>query len=282
MINDGKTSGHNLDPRLYRTNLDDYAERWKHMAHFRREDSILELRLHKNDGPFQWGVDVHRNFAPMFMDIANDPDNEVLILTGTGDSFIAERDNQNWSSHGYAVEAKAFSAHAVYEHWYNTQPGEVFALLNMPIPIIAAVNGPHRIHHELSLVADIVVAAETTYYQDVHSFQGVVPGDGAQILWRELLGPNRGRAFLITSEKLYADEAHRLGVVHKVLPLDKVLEEAWRIARETFMTQPRTARRMTHSLLIQPWRRLFEQELQSGLAHEALAGRDERRPQVWR
>jgi enoyl-CoA hydratase/carnithine racemase len=98
-----------------------------------------------------------------------------------------------------------------------------------------------------------------------------VPGDGVHTLFRELLGPNRGRYFLLMGNKIFAEEAKQLGLVGEVLPRDKLLERAWEIATKVFMSKNRIQRRLTRSLLIQPWRELFTKELFSGMAHESLA-----------
>jgi enoyl-CoA hydratase/carnithine racemase len=90
------------------------------------------------------------------------------------------------------------------------------------------------------------------------------------IIFRELLGMNRGRYFLYTGERIDAAEALLLGVVAEILPADQLLERAWQLAREVFMTKSRVQRRLTRSLLIQPWRELFVRELGLGMAHECL------------
>jgi 6-oxocamphor hydrolase len=55
-----------------------------------------------------------------------------------------------------------------------------------------------------------------------------------------------------------------------ILPADQLLERAWQLAREVFMTKSRVQRRLARSLLIQPWRELFVRELGLGMAHECL------------
>jgi enoyl-CoA hydratase/carnithine racemase len=90
-------------------------------------------------------------------------------------------------------------------------------------------------------------------------------------LYRELLGHNRGRYFMLSGEKIYAEEAKSLGLVSEVLAPDELLPRAWEMARTIFMNKDRLHRRLTRSLLIQPWRELFTKELFSGMAHESMA-----------
>jgi 6-oxocamphor hydrolase len=255
--------------QMYRTHLSDYAEKWRDFFAFRREDGILEVRMHTDDGPCRWGLEVHRAIIPAFADIHHDPENECVILTGTGDSFLALQNEESWSRNGFR---EPFSHRHGYDIFYLDQTKEPFALLNLEVPVIAAINGPVLMHHELALLNDIVLCSRDTVIQDGHFAQmGIVPGDGGHILFRELLGRNRGRYFLYTGQSLNAQQCLDLGLVGEVLPRDQLLERAWDIARNLFMTRNRVHRRLTRSLFTQPWRELFSRELASGMAIESWA-----------
>lgn len=254
---------------IYRTFLDDYAEKWTDNFHFHREDGILELRLHTNGGACQWGLEVHRALIPLFADIHHDPENECLIFTGSGDSFLAEFDDDSWTRHGFRGK---FDHHLGYDIFYRDQTKEPFALLNLEIPVIAAVNGPLLVHSELALVNDIVLCSANTVFQDPHfSKMGIVPGDGCQIVFRELLGPNRARYFLYTGQTIDAQQALNLGLVGEVLPEDQLLDRAWDLARNLFMTKNRIQRRLSRAVFVQPWREIFTRELPYGMALESWA-----------
>ena len=62
-------------------------------------------------------------------------------------------------------------------------------ILDIEVPLIAAVNGPTRLHSEYILLADIVLATPSTVFQDKpHSQLGVASGDGVHLLWQEAIG----------------------------------------------------------------------------------------------
>jgi enoyl-CoA hydratase/carnithine racemase len=253
---------------LYRTHLDEYAEKWKEYFVMRRENGVLEVRMHSQGGPVKWDLRLHRALIPAFQDIHFDPDNECIILTGTGDSFISTFDEQAWTEDGFR---EPFDFKHGYDVFYVDQTKEPFSLLNMEIPIIAAVNGPLFIHAELALLNDIVLASENTTIKDSHFISGGVPGDGVHTLFRELLGHVRGKYFLYTGQVIEAPEALRLGLVNEVLPADKLLERAWDLAVNLFMKQDRMHRRISRAILIQPWRELFQKELGFGQGFESWA-----------
>jgi enoyl-CoA hydratase/carnithine racemase len=256
---------------LYRTHLNDYGPLFGQFFALRREDGILEVRMHTEGGPLRWGGEVHRMLIPLFQFIDHDEDNELVILTGTGASFNAATDLDNFVRHGVAGR-RWDTESAGYDLTYRDQTREPLSLLSLGIPVICAINGPVSTHPELALVNDIVICSDTTTISDGHWRRGgIVPGDGVHIVFRELLGLNRGRYFLYTGEPIEAAELLRLGLVAEILPGHRLLDRAWQLAREVFMTRSRAQRRLTRSLLTQPWRELFGRELALGMAHECLA-----------
>lgn len=255
--------------KMYRTYLEEYSEKWSEYFTMRREDGILEVKMHTNGGSAKWGLEIHRALIPAFADISHDPETECIIFSGTGESFLSSMDAEGWERNGFA---EAYDFPKGYEFWYKDQMHEPFALLNLEVPVIGAINGPFFIHQELALVNDIVICSESTTMADGHyTGMGIVPGDGVQTLFRELMGINRAKHFLLTGQVMNAQQLLDLGLVGEVVPDDKLLDRAWEIAREVFMKRSRSHRRMTRALLVQPWRELMVKELPTGLAMECWA-----------
>jgi enoyl-CoA hydratase/carnithine racemase len=246
--------------------LGDYATKYNGIR-FERSDGVLEMTLHTRGGPAKWGSSVdclHAELGDAFLDIARDRDNKVVILTGTGDSFIAGFD-------------AAFKCHepTLAEMWpriYDEGVALLTNLLAIPVPMIAAVNGPALIHAEIAVLADIVLAADTAEFADLAHIPsgGAIPGDGVHVVWPMLLGPNRGRYFLLTGERIGAQEARQIGVVGEVLTPDALLPRAHELARQ-LARLPLPLLRHTRMLLVKDLRRRLFDDLHSGLAHEALA-----------
>src|SRR3990172_12663687 len=68
------------------TKYEDYAEKFQ-MIRFRREDGILEMRLHTNGDSLRMNLAAHAEMEQAFLDIGRDPENQVIIFTGTGAEF---------------------------------------------------------------------------------------------------------------------------------------------------------------------------------------------------
>ena len=244
--------------------LSDYANRY-HTIKFERNDGVLELILHTRGGEAKWGTSarsLHAELGNAFLDVARDPENKVVILTGTGRNFIAASDAQELAPEPNLA--------AMWDRIYDEAIGLLENLLAIPVPVIGAVNGPAFIHAELAVLSDIVLAAEHAEFADLAHPGRAVPGDGVHTVWPMLLGPNRGRYFLLTGQKLSAQQALALGVVSEVLPADELMPRA-RVLAHQLATLPRRQLRYTRAVLVRHLRRRLREDLDIGLAVEALA-----------
>jgi enoyl-CoA hydratase/carnithine racemase len=246
--------------------FDEYATRYASVR-MERRDGILQLTLHSGGESLAWGAATKGELTQMLADIGADPENRVIIVTGAGDSFIRP---------GFS-ETPADAAPAAFspDQWAtrNHPDGKKLLMNHLEIqaPMIAAVNGPATMHGEIALLCDIVLAAEGAAFQDsLHFRKGVLPGDGAHIVWPALLGINRARYFLLTAQTIKADEALALGLVNEVLPKDRLLARAWELARQ-IAAAPATPRRLFREVMLQPLKRLATNDLGYGLALEGLA-----------
>ena len=236
--------------------FDSYATKYS-CIHMRRENGILELRLHTDNGPLRWGLVPHGELPDAFAEIGRDRDNRVVILTGTGDEFSGIRASTGTRSLTQGITANAFDR----VHWEGR--ALLMNLLNIEVPVIAAINGPAWRHCEIPLLSDIVLAADTAAFQDSAAFH-VGHAAGRRHAYRDaglLMGMNRGRYFLLTGQTISAQEAKDLGLVAEVVPADQVLARAWEHA-ETLTQKP--------TLLLRYTRLMFTEVLEA--AHAGPAG----------
>ena len=147
-------------------------------------------------------------------------------------------------------------------------------ILDIEAPLIAAVNGPARLHSEYILLADIVLATPSTVFQDKPHFElGIVPGDGVHLLWQEVIGSVRGRYFSLTRQELDAETAKEWGGVNEIVPANELLPRAREIAEGLVKLPPLTAK-YTRITLTQKLRRIIDEGVTLGLALEGISAAD--------
>ena len=243
------------------------ASEWdyKTAAVERSDDGVLTVRLHSRGGALRWTGLPHRELPALFQQIAGDRMVRAVVLTGSGDEFIElEPSFEEAVARGEATAVQMDTGSFEGTLMLN-------ALLSIDVPVIAAVNGPVSVHAELALLSDIVLCTPDTYFQDAaHVPLGLVPGDGVQVVWPLLLGPNRARYFLLTGEKIYADEARSLGLVGEIVSPDRLLERATEHAARLAACNPVFVRN-TRIVLVTQLRRAIALDVPSGLALEAVA-----------
>ena len=135
--------------------FEEYRETFKDFYRMdRRDDGVLVVAAHTLGGSVQLSVQNHRSLGQMLRTVAADPENEVLILTGSGEEFMMDSDPE-----GFALE-EADLGYWAYEYAYKDGRNNVSALVNdLEIPTIGLLNGS-GFHSEIVLMCDITLAAD--------------------------------------------------------------------------------------------------------------------------
>jgi enoyl-CoA hydratase/carnithine racemase len=240
--------------------FESYREKYENVR-MKREDGILEVALHTRGGPLEFNGYVHEALVHAFRDIGDDRDNHVVILTGAGDEFCTR----------ISPEGFDFFTPTGYDKIRREGTKVLENLLDIEVPMIAALNGPVTVHSEYALLCDMVLAAEGAYFQDAaHPAFGIVPGDGLHVVWPEVIGEIRGRYFLLSGQKLSAAEAKEYGAVNEVISREALLPRAWELARDLKKQSPLTLR-YTRMALSTRFRRRLRESLSYGLALEGIS-----------
>src|SRR6059036_1869526 len=244
--------------------FDTYREAFPNARLSRKPNGVLEVALHTDGGKLLFNGHTHEQFVHLFHAIGEDHHNRVVILTGSGDAFMD----------AISPEGFDFFTPQGYDKIFREGRKVLMNILDIEVPMIAAVNGPVRLHSEYILLADIVLASPSTVFQDKPHFEfGIVPGDGVNLLWQEVIGSVRGRYFILTRQELDAETAKEWGAVNEIVPANKLLARAREIA-EGLAKLPRLTSSYTRIALTQKLRRIIDEGVGYGLALEGISAAD--------
>ncbi|MFN3521479.1 MAG: enoyl-CoA hydratase [Phenylobacterium sp.] len=182
-----------------------------------------------------------------------DPGVRCLVLTGSDRAFAAGADIKEMSSKTYAemFEEDFFGAAARRIEGFRK-------------PIIAAVAG-YALGGgcELAMLCDFIIAAETAKFGQPEINLGVMPGIGGTQRLTRLVGKSKAMDMILTARMMDAAEAERAGLVSRVVPADKLLEEALSAAAKVAGQSP-LAVKMNKELV----NTAYETTLSTGVAVE--------------
>jgi enoyl-CoA hydratase/carnithine racemase len=245
--------------------FEEYKERFKqHYKMERSKDGVIVVEAHTAGGPIQLSVENHRSVGQLFKTIGADPENEVMIFTGSGEDFMMDADPE-----GFKLEQDDLQ-HWAYEYAYKDGRINVSSLVNdLEIPTIGVLNGP-GFHTEICLMCDISICSEDAVIFDLHYDIGSVPGDGIHSCFMELLGTKRGAYALLTGQAIDAKKALEYGLVNEVVPRNRLLDRAKQLAAH-IMTQPRITRRLTTQIIRRPWKKRITDDLDGGFGIQMFA-----------
>ncbi len=153
--------------------------------------------------------------------VRKDDSVHVLVITGSGKAFIAGADIAEFLKMN-PLEARLFSelGHEVF-----------FKLEQLPIPVIACVNGfALGGGCELAMSCDFIYASDKAKFGQPEINLGIIPGFGGTQRLTRLIGRAKAKELCMTAEIFDAQQAKELGLVAKVFPADALLEETMKTA----------------------------------------------------
>jgi len=157
-----------------------------------------------------------------------DPEMKAIVITGSTKSFAAGADIKEMASRTYMETYKG----NMFAQWAD--------LTKISKPVIAAVNG-YALGGgcELAMMCDIIVAGENAKFGQPEVTIGTIPGCGGTQRLTRIVGKAKAMDMVLTGEPIDAAEAKAYGLVSKVVPVEKTVEEALRMATKiASLSQP--------------------------------------------
>jgi enoyl-CoA hydratase len=195
---------------------------------FERRQRVLTITLNRPEKLNAVDAEMHEELARVFVDVANDPDSDVVVLTGAGRAFSSGGDI-GWMQ-------SMIDRPVLFEKTAREGKQIDFSLLDCDKPVIAKLNGHATgLGATIALFCDVIFAAENAKIGDPHVSVGFVAGDGGAVIWPQLIGYARAKEYLMTGDLMSATQASQIGLINHAVPADvlddRVNEFADRLAR---------------------------------------------------
>jgi enoyl-CoA hydratase/carnithine racemase len=226
-------------------------------------DGIATITLNRPERLNAWTPKMAAELRDAMDRSVGDEGAKVIVITGAGRGFCAGADMNslvNISSAGRA-ELPKFTpfdpeARADFQHPMTYFP-------SVPKPIIAAVNGPVAgMAVALILFCDLRFASDGAAVVTSFSRRGLIAEHGTAWMLSRLVGHSRALDLMLSSRRVGADEALRIGLVDRVFPADELIAGTNAYAREIAeFVSPRSTRIMKRQL----WNALLD-DLQTSMA----------------
>lgn len=191
----------------------------------------------------------------------------VVILTGAGPAFSAGGDVRKMAEQaGPAVEPLAL------RQFYRSGIQQLaLAMVDLEVPLIAAVNGPAiGAGLDLACMCDLRIASENARFAESFVKLGLIPGDGGAWLLPRVVGWSRAAELSFTGDAIDARQALEWGLVSRVVPADALMDAARELAARIAVNPP-DAVRLTKRLMREGQHARLAGVLELSAAFQAIA-----------
>jgi len=158
----------------------------------------------------------------------------AVIITGAGRAFCAGDDIKEVASLDTLEEIKAF--------FLDFAAPTITKIIQLPKPVIAAVNGPaYGGGCEIAMLCDLVVASENATFAVPEARIGAIPPVAA-VIGAYLIGKLNITMMMLTGKPITAEEAKLIGLVNKVVSAEQLIMAAEKLAKSTMRAAPSSVR----------------------------------------
>ncbi|MEO5776541.1 MAG: enoyl-CoA hydratase-related protein [Flavobacterium sp.] len=232
------------------------------------ENSVAWITLNRPEVFNSFNREMALSLQNKLDDCNRDAKVRAIVITGNGKAFCAGQDLKEVTS----PELNPGFRKILEEH-YNPI---IQKIRTIEKPIIAAVNGVAAgAGANIALACDIVVASENASFIQAFSKIGLVPDSGGTFSLPRLIGFQKASALMMLGDKVTAEAAVNMGMIHKIFPTGLFEEEVKALAT-TLAQMPTKALGLTKRLLNQSMTNSLEQQLalESDLQIEASSSDD--------
>ena len=187
----------------------------------------------------------------------------AILITAEGKAFCAGQDL------GEATDPNGPELTQIVQEHYNPI---IRKIRNIKKPVVAAVNGVAAgAGASIAICCDIVLATESASFIQSFSKIGLIPDSAGTFFLPRLVGLQKATALMMTAESVSAKDAEEMGMIYKVFPDDKFVEESWKLVSK-LAKMPTKGLGLTKQLLNASYSNNLEQQLEMEDKYQTIAG----------
>lgn len=224
-------------------------------------DHVAEITLDRPAALNSFSHQMHVELTQAFLAMRETPEIRAIILAANGKAFSAGGDFE------LILASRADSA-ARQEMQHEARP-LLMAIADSQLPVIAALQGDAvGLGATIALGADAIVAARQARISDPHVVIGLAAGDGGSVLWPLHIGLLRAKRYLLTGDRLTAEDAYAMGLVTDLVDAPEQVIDAARKLAGRIAALPPLAVQATKRALNQIFRSRADEVFDIALAAE--------------
>jgi enoyl-CoA hydratase/carnithine racemase len=213
---------------------------------YEKRDRIAFVTINRPDARNAIDADVHRLMIEAWADFRDDDEVDVAILTGAGDAFCAGADMKTYIP-SIIEEGSGARLREIVELGLE---GFTRGMHRIYKPIIGAINGWALAGGlETAMACDIRIASERAVFGSFEARRGFHHGDGGLVRLVNACGVGVAMEMLLTAEPIDAQRALACNMVNKVVPHDRLMEEAELTASRILRNSQRAVRSAKQTIL---------------------------------
>jgi 2-(1,2-epoxy-1,2-dihydrophenyl)acetyl-CoA isomerase len=191
------------------------------------QDGLGTITLNRPEALNAWNARLGSELLDATEALAANGGVRAVLITGAGRAFSSGADLRDFSG-GWTTPSGRPDVHRTLTERYHPI---MRAIREMPKPVVAAVNGPAvGIGCSLALCCDLIVAAESAYFLMAFANIGLVPDGGSSLFLPTRIGMARASELSMLAERLPAPLALEWGLINRVVPDDRLRDEAHALA----------------------------------------------------
>lgn len=194
---------------------------------YEKSGAIAKITLNRPEARNALTLPLADEFWHAIKEVEGEGNIRSLLITGAGKTFCSGGDVN------YLITEMPSKSPIEVRNFLYQLGRPILALRELQIPVIACINGPAvGAGFDLLLHCDIRIASQTAKMGSTWILNGVIPVLGGMFLLPKIVGLTKATEMIFTGELIDAQEAHKIGLINKVVADDQLHEEGLRMANK--------------------------------------------------